>query len=124
MLDMNDRYGRKRTPMRFIPIVIFIALIGWLYWSASHHSNPTITANLVSFEAVNEKAMGIDFEITRRDPNAIFTCRLTATDFEKFIVGEIQYKVNAGEKHLRIHAVIPTRAKAVSAAVTRCSLVN
>ena len=121
---MDDRYGRKRSATRFIPLVILAALIGWLYWSASYHSKPSITANLVSFKEINTKSMGINFEITRRDPNAIFDCTLTATDFQKFIVGEIQYQIPAGAKHQIIQAAIPTRAHAVSAAVTRCSLTN
>lgn len=124
-LDLNDRYGRKpinRTWSRTLIFVAFIALATWLIWSAIFHSNPEIRANLLSFKAVNEKSMGIKFEINRRDGRKPFTCRLTAVDIDKFIVGEIQYRIAPGEKQLIIDTVIPTRAQSVSASVVRCTV--
>ena len=122
-LDLNDRYGRKkinRTWSRSLVIVAFIALVVWLFWSAFYHSNPTVSANLISFKAVSEKSMGIKFEITRRDRQQPITCRLTAVDIDKFIVGEIQYRIAPGAKHQVIETQIPTRAQSVSASVVRC----
>ena len=97
-----------------------MALIAWLFWSASYHSNPTVSANLMSFKEVNEKSMGIKFEITRRNGEQPITCRLTAVDIDKFIVGEIQYRIAPGAKHEVIETQIPTRALSVSASVARC----
>ena len=123
-LDMDDRYGRKRSRYRFIPYAIFMALVGWLFWTGFYHSNPTVTANLLSFNEVSEKSMGITFEITRNNPDQIIDCRLTAVDFDKFIVGEVVHRIPAGEKHLQVHTEIPTRARAVSADVVRCFAAN
>lgn len=123
-LDMDDRYGRKRSRYRFIPYVIFTALVGWLFWTGFYHSNPTVTANLLSFKEVSEKSMGITFEITRNNPDQIIDCRLTAVDFDKFIVGEVVHRIPAGEKHLKVYAEIPTRARSVSADVVRCFAAN
>ncbi len=123
-LDMDDRYGRKRSPMRFIPFAIFAGLVGWLFWAGYFHSNPTVTANLISFKEMNEKSMGITFEITRKDPNQAIDCTLTAVDFDKFIVGEIVHRIPAGEKNLRVTTQIPTRVKSVSASVVRCYAAN
>jgi hypothetical protein len=119
-LDMDDRYGRKRSPLRFIPYAIFVALLGWLFWVGFYHSNPTVTANLLSFKELNEKTMGITFEITRNDPNQAIDCALTARDLDKIIVGEIVHRIPAGEKNLRVSTEIPTRAHSVSASVVRC----
>ena len=122
-LDLDDRYGRKkvnRTWSRSLVIALFIALVAWLFWSASYHSNPTVSSNLMSFKAVNEKSMGIKFEITRRNGEQPITCRLTAVDIDKFIVGEIQYRIAPGAKHEVIETQIPTRALSVSASVARC----
>lgn len=119
-LDMDDRYGRKSSPLRFIPYAIFAALVGWLFWTGYFHSNPTVTANLISFKEVNEKSMGITFEITRNDPKQAIDCTLTAVDLDKFIVGEIVHRIPAGEKHLRVTTQIPTRVHSVSASVVRC----
>lgn len=123
-LDLDDRYGRKRSPVRWIPYAIFLALIGWLFWTAFYHSNPTVTANLISFKELNEKSMGITFEITRNNPNQSIDCTLIAVDLDKFIVGEIVHNIPAGEKHERVEAMIPTRVHSVSASVVRCFAAN
>ena len=123
-LNMDDRYGRKRSNWRFLPYAIFSALLLWLFWSASHHSNPTVTANLLSFKEVNEKSMGITFEITRRDPNQAIDCTLNAVDYDKFVVGEIVHRIPAGQKHFRVTTNIPTRVHSVSASVVRCVAAN
>ena len=119
-LDLEDRYGRKRSSLRYLLYLIFLALLGWLYWSGSYHSNPVVVPNLISFKAIDEKQMGINFEITRRDPNQAITCRLTAIDIDKYIVGEVEYRVAPGDKHMTISTTIPTRSKSVSASVVSC----
>lgn len=119
-LDMDDRYGRKRTLARFIPYAIFTALLGWLFWTGVYHSNPEIRANLISFKEVNEKSMSITFDLTRKDPNQVIDCRLTAVDIDKYIVGEIVHRILAGQKFQRVITEIPTRTHSVSASVVRC----
>jgi hypothetical protein len=123
-LEMDDRYGRGKSAWRFLPYGIFGALLVWLFWSASFHSNPIVASNLLSFKEINEKSMSITFEITRNDPNQAIDCTLNAVDYEKFIVGEIVHRIPAGQKHLRVTAVIPTRAHSVSASVVRCNAAN
>ena len=123
-LDMNDRYGRKPSRLRLFPFLIFLLLILWLFWTAFYHSNPTVTANLLSFKEVNEKSMSITYEITRENPEQAIDCRLTAVDLDKFIVGEKVHHIPAGVKHLRVTTDIPTRAHSVSASVVRCFAAN
>ena len=123
-LDMNDRYGRKPSRLRFLPILIFVSLIGWLFWAGFYHSNPTVTANLLSFKEINEKSMGITFEITRSNPNQAIDCTLTASDLDKIIVGEIVHRIPSGEKNLRVSTEIPTRSHSVTASVVRCFAAN
>ena len=123
-LDMDERYGRKKGALRFFPYAIFLALIGWLFWTGIYHSNPVVASNLLSFKAVDEKAMSITFEITRKDPNQEIDCRLTAVDLDKFIVGEIVHRIPAGAKHLRVTTEIPTRVYSVSADVVSCTAAN
>lgn len=132
-LDLDDRYGRKRSRSRFFGYLIYLilALISliWLIWSGSYHSNPVVDPNLISFHAIDDKNMGITFEITRRDPKQAITCRLTAVDIDKYFVGEVQYRIppttksrNQGsDKHLVITTKISTRSRAVSASVVSCS---
>ncbi len=119
-LDMDDRYGRKRSKKRFIPYLIFASLIGWLFWTGVYHSNPTVVSNLLSFKEIDEKNMSIYFEITRNNPKQEIDCTLAAVDLDKFVVGEIVHRIPAGEKHVRVTATIPTRVHSVSASVVRC----
>lgn len=123
-LDFADRYGRKRSKARFIGYALFLAFIGWLFWSASHHANPEISAKLVSFKSIDEKTMSITFELVRNKPDRQIDCILTAVDIDKFIVGEINYRVAAGKSRELVTTEIPTRARSVSASVVRCTATN
>ena len=123
-LDLDDRYGRRRSPSRFFAYAIFTLLLIWLFWSASFHSNPVVVSNLISFKEIDAKSMGIKFEITRKDPNQVINCRLTAVDIDKYVVGEITYRIPSGVRHEVINTQIPTRAHSVSASVVRCTAAN
>lgn len=125
-LDLDDRYGRKKTlgqiSGKVFVIGLIIILFGWFIWAATYHSDPKVKANLISFKAVNEKSMGIKFQITRNDPNQALDCTLIAVDLDKYVVGEITYRVPAGQKSQIIETEIPTRSYSVSASVSRCDL--
>ena len=123
-LDLDDRYGRKRSSLRYLAYLLFLLALGWLFWSGFYHSNPTVVPNLISFKEIDEKSMGINFELTRRDPNQAITCRLTAVDIDKYIVGETQYRIARGGTHVLVSTTIPTRSKAVSASVVGCAPTN
>ena len=123
-LDLDDRYGRKRksgpNSAKFFLVLLILALFGWFIWAATYHSDPQIKVNLISFKAASEKSMGINFQVVRRDPNQPLDCQLVAVDIDKYVVGEITFRVAAGNKTELISTVIPTRSKSVSASVTRC----
>ena len=125
-LDLDDRYGRTRTngqrSARLMLIALIIFLFAWFIWAATYHSDPSVKANLISFKAVNEKSMGIKFQVTRNDPNQALDCRLIAVDIDKYVVGEITYRVPAGQKNQIVETQIPTRSYSVSASVARCDL--
>ncbi len=127
-LDLDDRYGRKRKPTRFVVYAIFALLFAllttWLFWSASYHSDPTVASNLISFKEINEKSMGIKFEITRKDPKQAIQCTLSAVDINMNVVGEITYQIPQGSKRTVISTAIPTRTHSVSASVERCVPIN
>lgn len=125
-LDLDDRYGRKKTlgqiSGKVFVIGLIIILFGWFLWAATYHSDPKVKTNLISFKAVDEKSMGIKFQITRNDPNQVLECTLIAVDIDKYVVGEITYRVPAGQKSQIIETQIPTRSYSVSASVDRCDL--
>ena len=127
-LDLDDRYGRTRTRSqlfgRVLTVALILSLFGWLLWAANYHSDPQIKVTLISFKAVNEKAMGIDFQVSRRDPKSPVECQLVAVDIDKYVVGEISYRIPPGKKRETISTTIPTRSYSVSASVSRCALTS
>lgn len=123
-LDLDDRYGRKpsNASTKLFIAALALGLFAWLIWSANYHSDPQVKVNLISFKAVSDKSMGINFQVTRRDPNQPVECRLVAVDIDKYVVGEISYRLPAGKKVETIYTQIPTRSYSVSASVTRCEV--
>lgn len=125
-LDFDDRYGRTRTKgqitARIFLVALILSLFAWFIWAATYHSDPSFKANLISFKAVDEKNMGIKFQITRNDSDKALDCRLIAVDIDKYVVGEITYRVPSGQKSQIVETLIPTRSYSVSASVARCEL--
>lgn len=118
-VDLNDRYGRGRNYI--VPIAIAIAAIGigWLLWAANFHSKPEIKTNVISYNALSPREIELSFEVIRKEPSKVFTCTLTGTDINHFVVGEIQREIKASERLITVR--IPTRSTAAFAQVARCS---
>ncbi len=127
-LDLDDRYGRIKTTSdklgRAFTVTLLVTLFAWLIWAANYHSDPEVKVSLISFKAINEKSMGINFQITRRDPAQPIECTLVAVDIDKYVVGEINYRIESGKKREVINTVIPTRSYSVSALISRCAAAN
>ena len=119
---LEARYGltnKRRWP---IPALV-VALVGipWLLWSAWNHSNPEIRSELVSFQPRGEKSIDITFIITRRDPAREVICSLIARDFDKNVVGQLDYPIPPStSRSIKVTANIPTRLSPVNAAITGC----
>jgi hypothetical protein len=119
--DFNDRYGIK--PARaWVKYAAFFALVGgaWLLWAALHHSNPQLRSELISFTIVDPRNPEIRYSIQRRSGSDEIICTLTARDFEKNVVGQIEETIPAGDRYLELTTTIPTRADAVNARIERC----
>lgn len=90
-------------------------------WSAWYHSNPPARITLVSFKPIDNRQIEITFELDRNDPKGAQSCTLVARDFDKNIVGEIDYEVAPSQSNpIKITAIIPTRLTAVNAGVLEC----
>jgi hypothetical protein len=50
-------------------------------------------------------------------------CTLIARDFDKSIVGQIDYEIPAGKSKVELVTIVPTRSQAVNADVSSCRLV-
>ena len=118
-LDLADRYGTRKSRMIPIAIIISVFGIGWLIWAANFHSKPEIRTDVISYNAISNNIIELKFQVTRKNPNQIYTCTLTGSDINHFVVGEIQRKIKAGERLISVQ--IPTRSYAAFAQVARCS---
>ena len=116
------RYGAARKNYwKFLALALLALGLPWLMWSAWYHSNPEVRVTLVSFKPIDDRSIEITFDIDRRDPELAHTCTLIARDYEKNVVGEIDFPVAPSDSSpTQIRAVIPTRLAAVNAGVLEC----
>ena len=119
-LDLSDRYGKK--PIRWKSLAAILLLLGgtWLTWAGLHHSRPAISTTLISFSIPSDRTISLRYSVDRRDATQPITCTLTAHDFDKNVVGEIDEVIPAGGSHIEKITLIPTRSAAVNAGISRC----
>ena len=119
-LDLSDRYGRK--PVRWKPVAITLLIISgpWLVWAGVHHSRPDVRSSLISFSIPSDRAISVRYTIDRRNPQEAAICTLVAHDLDKNVVGEIEDEIPAGNGHVEMTTLIPTRTQAVNAGISRC----
>ena len=119
--DFNDRYGVKPARV-WIKYAAFFTIVGggWLIWAGLHHSNPEIRTQLISFITEDPRNPEIRYSLQRKSGSDVVICTLTARDFEKNVVGQIEETIPAGDTYLELTTTIPTRADAVNAGIERC----
>jgi hypothetical protein len=120
-----ERYGKSYvTPSRWKIPAALLALIGipWLLWSAGFHSTPSLRYELIAFKVIDERSIEITYLLERNEINLPVTCTLVARDFEKNIVGEVtdEFESNDASGRDVQTRTIPTRTRAVNAAVVEC----
>ena len=121
--DYNDRYGiSPRNPILYYIVASVILLGAWVIWAGLHHARPALSQELIAFENSDPRKPTIRYSITRRDSAAEVICTLTARDFDKNIVGQIDDVITAGENSVERTVAIPTRADAVNVGVARCRI--
>lgn len=121
--DFNDRYGVK--PARsWIKYAVTFALIGgsWLLWAGLHHSNPEIRIELIAFTTEDPRKPEIRYSVQRNSGSDVVICTLTARDYEKNVVGQIEETIPAGDTYIELTTTIPTRGDAVNAGIERCHI--
>ncbi len=120
-LDFNDRYGVRSTKGWITPAIVFALLGGgWLIWAASHHSDPPIRSELISFDVTADREISLRYRIDRTDPNQVVICTLSARDQDKNVIGQIDETIAAGSTSSEQITVIPARSTPFTAAIVRC----
>ena len=119
--DFNDRYG-VRPARAWIKYAVVFGVLGggWLLWAGIHHSNPEIRTELISFITQDPRNPEIRYSVQRASGSDVVICTLTARDFEKNVVGQLDDTVPAGDTYLERTIAIPTRADAVNARIASC----
>lgn len=120
---MSDRY-LPHQPSRFqkpLLAIGFIALTLVTAFGAYWFANPPIRAALIAFSITSDNEVSIKYSIDRRDPKQNLICTLVAKDIEKTIVGQIEIQIPpTTAKSIEMVSAVPTRVRAVTAAVVRC----
>lgn len=119
---MRQRYGqRNNRSWRYVGLIVSLIGIPWLIWSAWSFSNPPYKATVISYETLSDEKITITFTVARRDETQLFLCTLLAEDFDRNVVGEIEYLVKPGPDRARLTTEIPTRLRPVAASVLSCA---
>ena len=121
--DYNDRYGIKpKSAWVKYAVTLLVAGVAWVAWAGLHHARPALSQDLISFENSDPRNPTIRYSINREDGNAVVICTLTARDFDKNVVGQVDDLIEAGDNSLERTVAIPTRADAVNVGITRCRI--
>lgn len=121
--DYNDRYGIKpKSAWVKYAVTLLVAGVAWVAWAGLHHARPELSHDLISFENTDPRKPTIRYSINREDGNAVVICTLTARDFDKNVVGQVDDVIEAGDNSLERNVAIPTRADAVNVGITRCRI--
>ena len=121
--DYNDRYGISPTRTWVRYAVGFLVVGGaWIIWAGLHHARPELSQELIAFENSDPRNPTIRYSITRRDQSAEVICTLTARDYDKNVVGQIDDLISAGANTVERTIAIPTRADAVNVGIAGCRI--
>lgn len=117
-LPMSAPKGRIKT---ILLALLFVLFAGAVSVAGLRFANPEIRSDLVAFTIDSDNQTTIRFLITRKDPANPITCRVIARDITTAIVGDRFVEVGANtQKKIELKEAIPTRSRAVTAAVVRC----
>lgn len=117
-LPMGIPKGRIKTIVLTLLFILFTAAVSV---AGLRFANPEIRSDLVAFTIDSDNQTTIRFLVVRKNPANPITCRVIARDITTAIVGDKFVDIGqSGQKSIEVREVIPTRSRAVTAAVVRC----
>jgi len=115
---MAEPRGRIKTFFLAILFLLFTAIVSF---AGFRFANPELRTDLIAFTIDSPNQTTIRFLVVRKDPQVELTCRIIARDFSTAIVGDLYVDVGPSDaKSIEVTEQIPTRSKAVNAALVRC----
>ena len=93
--DLAERYGApapwRRRAIVAGCVVLAVAFLVWLAWTAWVHSTPEISSELETFEVVDEHTVDAVVVVRLRDDAEDATCLLRAFAEDHSTVGELEF---------------------------------
>ncbi|WP_295790208.1 DUF4307 domain-containing protein [uncultured Microbacterium sp.] len=123
--QLDDRYGRTRSPRRrlvgwSIVAVLALGAIGFLGWTTVSSSLNAVTATDTGFTVDDDRSVAATFQITAPVGQPV-ACALEARDEEHGTVGWRVVQYPASEDHTRAFTErIPTLSLATTGFVNAC----
>jgi hypothetical protein len=130
-LSVADRERlARRDPKPQVPrpvviglvVVIALAALTWLVWSAAVHSRPAVSARVTTFTVVSDSRIDAIVTVDRPDPSVKVVCRVSAQAADFQPVGEVNLPVEAASQRVvNVDISITTLRRATTAVVRECS---
>lgn len=118
--DLADRYGappRWRRPVAVgLGVVLAVAGLTWLAWTAWFHGTPEVRSEVVSFDVTSDHEVAARLEVSLGQDVAA-SCRLRALAEDKTAVGELAFAPVDGTNEV----VIRTERRATSVEKIGCT---
>lgn len=121
---LDERYGRGRGPSARLVAGVFAAvgavvavLYGWMTFASALDD---VTANVISFDLVDDRAVTVDFQVTAPTGRP-FACIIEARGVDQGIVGwkVVEYAASDVRERARSET-IPTIGAATTGLVNSC----
>lgn len=116
------RYGVRQR--RVVPILLGILIAGLVSGSLAYanfrQQNPSVTAQLLTFEIVSPTQVNVTWELAR-GPELTSYCVVRAQDISRTDVGYATVTVSGGSDYEQITYPLTTNGQAVLAEVLGCS---
>ncbi len=116
------RYPRPRRWPAVALGVVFALLLGWwTVWTAVWHSNPPVSAQVLSFDVVSDSQVDVVLHVDRPDPSVAGVCTVITQSENYQQVGELNAQIPPGTVRLTdVRISVRTISRATSASLQGC----
>jgi hypothetical protein len=116
------RYPRpRRWPAVALGVVFALLLGSWTLWTAVWHSNPPVSAQVLSFAVVSDSQVQVVLHVDRPDPSVVGICTVITQSENYQQVGELDAEIPAGTARLTdVTVTVRTISRATSASLQGC----
>lgn len=118
--DLAERYGASPLWRRHLIIgmscVLAVVSLSWLLWTASFHSTPAVSSELISFDVTSDEETIATLQVKLEDGVGA-TCRVRAYAEDHTSVGELAFTPVGGDNKV----VVRTERRATTIEKLGCT---